>query len=216
MKSVASLMVVVVVVTLVGTVLWFAGQAEARMAEAEYALVTLRYERAAEQLDEARGSGLLDPLVQRVGGAATDSATARYWGGDYEALAESPNGSLSLLAANAEYRMLRSTGGTFQSFVARLDSIAKQYAEILRAEPGSEDAAYNYEFVLRLRRAAMTAKQTVPGLDPAAGGITVHGVPGAPPPDSDAKKFKMIVPMMPDERQEAEEAGRAGRKIRKG
>jgi hypothetical protein len=216
MKSVASLIVLVLVLTLAGTVLWFAGLAEARMAEAEYALVTLRYERAVEELDGARGSGLLDPLVQRVGGAPTDSATARYWSGDYEALAEASGGALRLLAANAEYRMLRSTGGTVQSFVARLDSIAKQYAEILRAEPDSEEAAYNYEFVLRLRRAAMTAKQAVPGLDPAAGGITVHGVPGAPPPDSDAKKFKMIVPMMPDERQEAEEAGRAGRKIRKG
>jgi hypothetical protein len=215
-KSVASMMVVVLLLTLVGTVLWFAGQAEARMAAAEYALVTLRYERAAEELDAARGTGLFDPLVQRVGGAPTDSAIARYWSGDYEALTESPEASPRLLAANAEYRLLRSAGGTYQSFVARLDSIAKQYAEILRVEPGSDDASYNYEFVLRLRQAAMAAKQTIPGLDPAAGGITVHGVPGAPPPDSDAKKFKMIVPMMPDERQEAEEAGRAGRKIRKG
>ena len=216
MKSVASLMVVVVLLTLAGVLLWFAGEAEERMAAAEYALVTLRYERAVEELDATRGSGLFDPLVQRVGGAPTDAATARYWSGDYEALTESQEAPLKLLAANAEYRMLRSTGGTVQSFVARLDSISKQYADILRTEPDNEDAAYNYEFVLRLRRAAMTAKQNVPGLDPAAGGITVHGVPGAPPPDSDAKKFKMIVPMMPDERQEAEEAGRAGRKIRKG
>ena len=44
----------------------------------------------------------------------------------------------------------------------------------------------------------------------------MHGVPGAPPEESDAKKFKMIVPMLPDERQEAEEAGRAAKKIRKG
>lgn len=216
MKSVASLIVIVVLLVLAGSVLWFASQAEERMAAAEYALVTLRYERAAADLDAARGTGVLEPLVQRVGGAPTASAVARYWSGDYEAIAESEDASLKLLAANAEYRMLRSTGGTYQSFVARLDSIAKLYADILRTEPGHEDAAYNYEFVLRLRRAAMAAKQTIPGLDPAAGGISVHGLPGAPPPDSDAKKFKMIVPMMPDERQEAEEAGRAGRKIRKG
>jgi hypothetical protein len=216
MKSVASLVIVVVLLIVSGAVLWFASQSEARLAAAEYALVTLRYERAAEELDAARGTGILDPIVSRLGGAGTESAMARYWGGDYEALSESEQESLKLLAANAEYRMLRSTGGTYQSFVARLDSIAKRYADILRTQPGNEDAAYNYEFVLRLRRAAMQAKQNIPGLDPAAGGITVHGVPGAPPKDSDAKKFKMIVPMMPDERQEAEEAGRAGRKIRKG
>lgn len=216
MKSVASLIIVVIVLVATGTVLWFASQSEARLAAAEYSLATLRYERAAEELDAARGSGVLEPLVARLGNTATDSAVARYWSGDYEALSESEQESLRLLATNAEYRMLRSTGGTYQSFVARLDAIAKQYADILRTQPGNEDAAYNYEFVLRLRRAAVQAKQTIPGLDPAAGGITVHGVPGAPPKDSDAKKFKMIVPMMPDERQEAEEAGRAGRKIRKG
>lgn len=216
MKSVASLIVVVVLLVAAGTVLWFASQAEARMASAEYALATLRYERAAEDLDQARGSGVLEPLIARMSRTATDSAIARYWSGDYEALAESDDTRLRLLAANADYRLLRSTGGTYQSFVARLDSLAKRYADVLRNEPGNEDAAYNYEFVLRLRRAAMTAKQTIPGLDPSAGGLTVHGIPGAPPEESDAKKFKMIVPMMPDERQEAEEAGRAGRKVRKG
>ena len=30
------------------------------------------------------------------------------------------------------------------------------------------------------------------------------------------KKFKMIVPMRPDERMEAERAGKAGQKVRKG
>jgi hypothetical protein len=216
MKSVASLVLIVVLLLAAGAVLWFASQAEARLAAAEYALVTLRYERAAEELDAARGRGVLEPLVTRLGARATDGAIARYWSGDYEALAESEDESLKLLATNAEYRMLRSTGGTYQSFVARLDTIGKRYADILRTQPDNEDAAYNYEFVLRLRRAAMVAKQNIPGLDPAAGGITVHGLPGAPPKDSDAKKFKMIVPMMPDERQEAEEAGRAGRKVRKG
>jgi hypothetical protein len=216
MRSTATLIIVVVLLTAAGTVLWFASQSEARVAAAEYSLVTLRYARAADELDAARGRGVLEPIVGRVSGAATDSSTALYWNGDYETLADSEDERLKLLATNAEYRMLRSTGGTYQSFVARLDAIAKRYADTLRAEPGNEDAAYNYEFVLRLRRAAMTARQTIPGLDPAADGVTVHGVPGAPPADSDAKKFKMIVPMLPDERQEAEEAGRAGRKVRKG
>lgn len=216
MKSVASLVLVVLALLLAGAVLWFASAAEARLAAAEYSLLTLRYDRAAVELDESLDASMLEPLIRQVSPSGTDAATARYWGGDYEALAQSEDPAMKLLAANAEYRMLRSTGGTYQTFVARLDSIAKRYADVLRAEPGNEVAAYNYEFVLRLRAAVRAAKQTIPGLDPAAGGLTVHGLPGAPPQDSDAKKFKMIVPMMPDERQEAEEAGRAGRKIRKG
>ena len=90
------------------------------------------------------------------------------------------------------------------------------YADILRTEPGNEDAAYNYEFIIRLRAAAVSAKQPLPSGAYAFAGVTPHGVAGAPPQESDAKKFKMIVPMLPDERQEAEEAGRAGRKVRKG
>jgi len=100
--------------------------------------------------------------------------------------------------------------------VTRLDTIAKKYGDVIRAEPNNEDAAYNYEFVLRLRSMVATAKQPLMPTDPMSAGLSVHGVPGAPPEESDAKKFKMIVPMLPDERQEAEEAGRAGRKVRKG
>lgn len=216
MKSAASLILAAVILAAAGIVLWFAGRSEAELAEAEYALVTLRYDRAAEALAAAHGGGLLDRLVRAVGGVPTDSAIATYWSGDYETVAGSDDPARHRLATDADYRLLRSTGGTYQSFVARLDALAKRYADVLRTEPGNEDAAYNYEFVIRLRDAAVAAKKPVPGLDPAATGVTVHGVPGAPPAESDARKFKVIVPMLPDERQEAEEAGRSERRIRKG
>ena len=52
-------------------------------------------------------------------------------------------------------------------------------------------------------------KQPVAPVDGADPGLTVHGVAGAPPEEADMKKFKMIVPMRPDERLEAGE-GRPG------
>ena len=58
----------------------------------------------------------------------------------------------------------------------------------------------------------MKQEQPLPLAIAAAAALTVHGEPGAPPQNSDAKKFKMIVPMLPDERQEAEEAGRGPRR----
>lgn len=217
MKSVAALLVTAIVVALVGGVLWFAGNADRRVAAAEYTLVTLRYDRAAEELAAAADRGLLDPVLRRVSpGAEVEGAMARYWSGDYESLAVERDLPTQLLAANAEYRALRAAGGPWQSVVSRLDTIAKRYADILRTNPESEDAAYNYEFIVKLRAAVMKVRQPLPAGDPATAALTVHGEPGAPPQDSDAKKFRMIVPMLPDERQEAEEAGRAGRKIRKG
>src|SRR5215207_1807340 len=87
MRSVASLVIAVVVMVGVGAVLWFAGKGEERLAAAEYAFVTLRYERAATELDAARGRGVLEPLVRRISPGGTNSAAARYWAGEYEAIA---------------------------------------------------------------------------------------------------------------------------------
>ena len=140
----------------------------------------------------------------------------RYWQGDYEEFIKTEDPNLKMLAADASYRAMRAQGGTWQLVSARLDAIAKRYADVLREHPENEDAAYNYEFVVRLRAAVAGTRQAIPALDPAASGLTVHGTPGGPPEGSDQKKFKMIVPMRPDERMEAEEAGRGAQKMRKG
>ncbi len=217
MKSAAGSIVLVAALLIVGVVLRFAGRSEERLAAAEHTLVTLRYETAARELAAATAPRLLDPVVRRISPMAADEpAAARYWLGDYESLTASDDPALKLLATNAEYRRLRRAGGPWTTVVGRLDAIARRYADILRTEPGNEDAAFNYEFVVRLRAAVMQAKKPLPAGDAGDGGLTVHGMAGAPPDVSDAKKFRMIVPMMPDERQEAEEAGRAARKIRKG
>jgi hypothetical protein len=217
MKSITASVIAVAILLIAAALLWAAGNNEERLAAAEYTLVTLRYERAAAELDAATSPGILDPVLRRISSDVSDRpAMARYWSGDYEEISQSDDLRLRLLAANAEYRTLRGTGGPWQTVVARLDAIGKRYADILRADPGNEDAAYNYEFVLRYRAAVVAAKQPLLPSDVAESGLTLHGIPGAPPQDSDAKKFKMIVPMMPDERQEAEEAGRAPKKVRKG
>ena len=94
MKSVATLLVTAIVVALGGGLLWVAGNAEQQVAAAEYSLVTLRYERAAEELATAADRGLLDPVLSRiVRGADVEGALARYWSGDYEALGDEPTPS---------------------------------------------------------------------------------------------------------------------------
>jgi hypothetical protein len=217
MKSVAAYLVTIIVLLAVGGVLWNASKREAQLAAAEYRLVTLRYDTAAEELTALTTPSVIDPILRRISPPAdAERAAASYWGGDLQALSASDDPAMRLLATNAEYRALRQTGGPWQAVVARLDAIGKRYADILRNEPTNEDAAYNYEFIVRLRGSVVAAKQPMPAGDYAYAGVTPHGVAGAPPDDSDAKKFKMIVPMLPDERQEAEEAGRTARKVRKG
>jgi hypothetical protein len=175
-----------------GAVLWGRGAEADRRAEAERALVTLQYGRAAD--------------------AGATSAAAAYWSGRYDAVSRDAD---PLLAANAAYRAVMAEGGDARTVVTKLDDLAKRYAEVMREQPANEEAAYNYEFVVRYRAAiAARGAQVAPSFPDE--GMTPHGRVGAPPAGGDGRQFKLIVPMRPDERREAEEAGRAGRRVRKG
>ncbi len=173
-------------------VLWARGSDADRLADAQRALVTLQYRQAAE--------------------AGTTSAAAQYWTGNYGAVNRDVD---PLLAANAAYRAAMAQGGDPRTVVTRLDDLAKRYADVLRDDPANEDAAYNYEFVVRYRAALAARGAAVPPSTPDES-VTPHGRVGAPPAGGDGKQFKLMVPMRPDERREAEEAGQSGRRIRKG
>lgn len=199
-----------------GAVLWRSSEMERRLAAAERDLAMLRYADAATAA--AQPGGRLAALMPGTGRSTTDAktleTTAGYWQGDYDAVAENPEAKL--LAANAAYRNMRKAGGSWQAVVGRMDSLVKQYAEILRDDPSNTEAAFNYEYIVRLRQVIAARRQPVAPVDGTDSGLTIHGFAGAPPEASDMKKFKMIVPMRPDERLEAEKAGKGTTKVRKG
>ena len=207
-------LLIVVVLLAAGAILWRTSESEHRLAAAERDLVTLQYESAAAQ---AQGPGRIARLLPGNDRLAADARSvndsAAYWQGDYDTVAS--NTDAKLLAANAAYRTLRKQGGTWQAVVGKMDSVVKSYAEILREEPGNAEAGFNYEYIVRLRAVLAARKQPVAPYD-ASATLTLHGFEGAPPEESDMKKFKMIVPMRPDERLEAEKAGKGTTKVRKG
>ena len=207
-------LLIVVVLLAAGAILWRTSESEHRLAAAERDLVTLQYESAAAQ---AQGPGRIARLLpgndRRAADARSVNDSAAYWQGDYDTVAS--NTDAKLLAANAAYRTLRKQGGTWQAVVGKMDSVVKSYAEILREEPGNAEAGFNYEYIVRLRAVLAARKQPVAPYD-ASATLTLHGFEGAPPEESDMKKFKMIVPMRPDERLEAEKAGKGTTKVRKG
>jgi hypothetical protein len=198
-----------------GAILWRSSEYERRLAAAERDLVTLKYEDAAAAAAQPPGrlAGLM-PMSSASQDARALASSAGYWSGDYDKAIENPDAKL--LAANAEFRKIREQGGSWQAVVGRMDSLVKKYAEILRENSGNTEAAFNYEYVVRLRSVLAARKLVVPPFSAKANGLTVHGFPGAPPEASDMKKFKMIVPMRPDERLEAEKAGKGTTKVRKG
>ena len=199
-----------------GAILWRSSEAERRLAAAERDLVTLRYDAAASGAAQPGGrlANLMPGAGRTSGDAKSVETTAAYWQGNYEAVAETAEAKL--LAANAAYRNMRKAGGSWQAVVGRMDTLVKQYAEILRDDPNNTEAAFNYEYIVRLRQVIAARKQPVAPVDAADAGLSIHGFAGAPPEASDMKKFKMIVPMRPDERLEAEKAGKGATKVKKG
>jgi hypothetical protein len=218
MKSMMGSLAVALLLFAGGFALWVTAGRQLRLAEAQRDLALLRFEQAAAAFDELaadRGLAGLVPGLDAGPGARQLGALSRYWLGSYDA-ATTDDPAMAFLAANAAYRSVEREGGAWSTVVGRLDTVVKRFADVVRSDPGNEDAAFNYEFAVRRRAAIAASKQKVPPVNPAQSGRTLHGDAGAPPAGSDMKQFKMIVPMLPQERLEAEQAGRGTRRIRKG
>jgi hypothetical protein len=110
--------------------------------------------------------------------------------------------------------------------VQRLDGVLQAYASALKASPRDVEAAYNYEFVARLRDQVARAPQgkplkTAPAPAPALAGDlptgpTIHGRPGAPPPEAKMEDLQMLAPMEYGDREAQPEATPGGKRERKG
>jgi hypothetical protein len=229
-----------IVLAIVGAISWTQGKAEGRLAEAHRRLAVLQYSGATEasdQIDERT-------TLARIRGLGSDTAadvrqlrtTAQYWDTRYSELtpARDAGGSLTesdpavlLVDANASFRAGQGDPDR-SSAVRKLDAVVKNYADVLKANPNSPDAAYNYEYSVRTRdtlqraRPAPGARQASVSKEPAAdagdlpAGATLHGHPGGPPAKTDMTQFKIVVPKRGEERKEDPQAGKGGVKVRKG
>lgn len=245
MKKALSQVLAALVLVALGFACWTAGEVEQDLADAHETLAVLRFDAVDAVYADLEQSVARVPRVPRltdglIGDVEGYRATANYWQGRYDAVA--PNGesagddeergpALLALAANAAYRTSETSQGNREALLRRLDAGVKAYGELLTKVPGDADVAYNYEFLVRTRdtlskarasdrRGAAVLLARTPGGRVMAGdlpdGRTLHGVPGAPPPDTDMSQFKMHIPLRPEEREENEEAGEGAAKARKG
>ena len=134
-------------------------------------------------------------------------ATHDYWQRRYDDLVRSrggdPDPEVMFTAANAAYRLARQGGGVGAEAAARLDPVLEAYDAVLKAAPGHADAAWNYEFVSRARDVIARTRPPArgrpapdtPGVADPPPALSVHGIPGAPPPDVKAEEFETIAPM---------------------
>ena len=247
MRKLAGQIIAALVLVGLGLVFWTAGRLEARVADAHEELALLHYQAVDVANSDLEESASYARRIPWVGDALASDvqehrAAADYWQARYDALGpQRDTGGATIdqppavlvVAANAAFRSGQRESADRQAMLRRLDASLKSYTDVLKKNPGSADAAYNYEFIIRLRDTVSKSKPAPAGKkeDPAkaiakitgvqmAGdlpeGRTVHGDPGAPPPNTDMTQFKMHIPIRPDERQGGSDAGQGKEKIRKG
>jgi hypothetical protein len=192
---------------------WTEADRAERAADASRQIATLQF---------ADVDGEVDPAT---------AATVAYWLGRYGSVtADTTSGASDAYvlrtAANAAFRAYEREPGAGPAAVQRLDGVLQAYASALKASPRDADAAYNYEYVARLRDAVARAKgkpvkpETVTPAPLVAGdlpaGPTIHGRPGAPPPDAKMEELQMLAPMEYGDREAQPEATPGGKRERKG
>jgi len=201
---------------------WSEAQLAARMGDATRQIATLRHAEVDRGLD------------------AGTTATVSYWLGQYGGITAETNNAdadahVLRTVANAAFRESERDPLAGPAAVQRLDGVLQAYASALKASPRDVEAAYNYEYVTRLRDQVARAPQgkpLKPAPAPALGaealakaaamagdlptGPTIHGQPGAPPPDAKMEDLQMLAPMEYGDREAQPEATPGGKRERKG
>jgi hypothetical protein len=191
---------------------WSEARLAARMGDATRQIATLRHAEVDRQLD------------------AGTTATVNYWLGQYGGITADTNNvdadaHVLRTVANAAFRQSERQTLVGPAAAQQLDGVLQAYASALKASPRDVEAAYNYEYVARLRDQVARAPQGKP-LKPApspalmAGdlpmGPTIHGRPGAPPPEAKMEDLQMLAPMEYGDREAQPEATPGAKRERKG
>lgn len=195
---------------------WTASRAERQVARFDEALATLQYDTPARELADLESSTKyarsIPWFTRLVDGARGQRASGDYWqsrAGDGSGQPADP-----LITANVAFRTTQNAPDRL-TMLKQLEAVQKQYADVLKTTPARLDAAYNYEYVARLRGRLTKARDTRAAASP--GPASIHGREGAPPEDVQTRQFKMFVPMQPDERKNVQpDAGKGEKKPRKG
>src|SRR6266545_5147201 len=164
MKSIVAPTLFALLFALAGAAFWLAGQADRRVADVHLQLATLQYGAANSNGADVEQSLDLERRVPIVGPEAVAdvhdaTTTAKYWQGDFAGVTprhdaagavSDTDPAILLVAANAAFRASQ-TATDRADTLRRLDSAIKNYADALKSAGQPIDAAYNYEYAVRVR-----------------------------------------------------------------
>ncbi len=196
-----------------------AGRLDRRVAQAEQQIATFAFDDAEAAYTALERSLDVAGAVPWVFGGSraeleTRRAALRYWRGDYAGLladyagASSPdvtgNLPLQFVLANAAARAALDPDADREQVLRALDGAIDVYLGVLQESPGHLDAAYNYEYLLRLRA------DLASGAEMPAPRRSRHGREGEAPEDGELEEIEIYVPVQRDVDPEMDESPTLG------
>jgi hypothetical protein len=194
------------VLTIVGLVGLAATVIERRLAQARRAVAVLAFDESQQRVTaveehDARAGWLARRAFRETG---TTRGLIQYWRADYGDLTEIARApaqtregldpALVSMAANAAYRAAQGGPQDRTTLLRNLDAAVRAYADAVDAT-GSADAAYNYEFAVRMRAEIGSGKRRrLPSLGENDDPGRLHGVRGGPPEPIAGSPFRIRIP----------------------
>jgi hypothetical protein len=231
MKAVYAYLIGAVVLAAVGFVAFRVAGFEREMAAVEENVATLGYSQAEANLAAAEGYATYASWVPGVSRRAqadmrAHRATLQYWQRKYDELlprdadpvgaVEGESTDIQLLVANGAYRVGQARATNKESAIQVLNEAITGYMAVLKSDDWDERAAYNYEYLVRLRDELTKGRRNALPPPPSEKADASHGEAGAPMKAMDMEKFEIYVPLESDERSNAAEAGKSTPIKRKG
>ncbi len=203
-KTVLGYVLIAVMFAMAAGVLLTTGRLEQQLADADQSVAMLTLGDAAQRYDAVAATlapfGRVPWLLRGTREAlAARQAALRYWRGDYRDLVDaysqpdSPNTAgnvdLQFVVANADYRSVQQPGTNRELALGTLDHAIGVYRRLLEGNDAHQDAAFNYELMVRLRN-EIAAGDDVPEFRRP----TVPGNPGDQPEEEEMEDVQIYVP----------------------
>jgi hypothetical protein len=228
MKGIGGFVAGSVALILAGTVCLAAGMLDRQIARTQQDLTTLTFDDAAFATMERYSTyASLIPGVGRslVNDVRARKAATQYWHRQYSlvvpdqtdpvAAVPSDNVNLQAIVANAVYRTGQTRAKDKATTLQALDAAINGYLVVLKNAGRHEAAAYNYEYLVRIREDVDKGRRA-PELTETTDEGPAGRSGGPPPQDSNQRKFKLLIPLEPGELDKAIEPGKGTPIERKG
>jgi hypothetical protein len=227
MRGLAGYLVAALLVAGAGLAALGAGAFERHLADAEEQVATDRFADAADHLTEADRYAAYARWIPQIGARAerdlaTRRAALQYWKKDYTGVlprdadpvgaVDTANVDLQQVVANASYRGAQRKMTDKAAALQALDESIGNYLAVLKNAEWNADAAFNYEYLVRLRAEIAQGKKKPTTQEKS----DTLGEQGQPAQNSSTKKFEIYVPLEGSERQESGEAGKGAPINKKG